>query len=426
MLDEYKLDLKIICIDFKSFYATVECNERNLDPLKTALIVADDSRGNGAISLAASPYAKSKYKIGSRCRLFEIEKNILSKIIVARPSMKKYVDVSSSIIEIYLKYFSRNDIFIYSIDECFIDVTNYLKLYKMNARQLALKIMKEIYDTTKIYSTCGIGPNMLIAKYALDIESKHNDDWVAQWTYSDIKTKLYKITNIRSLWGIGRGMEKNLRNLGVINVEDINNLGVKFLYEKFGIMGEELYLHVNGIDISRIQDQSIIRTRKSFSIGQTLFKELYNDEILTVLMEMTYEQVLKMRQSKLKTKVISISIGYNRSSNLSVGSKRKKLMDCTSEFVKISTIVKHLFNEIYINNMPARSLSISLGDLVEKDYEQLDLFSNKKRDDCKLEDAVIEIRRKYGNSSIMLALSERNEATQKMRNKLIGGHNAQN
>jgi DNA polymerase V len=296
----------------------------------------------------------------------------------------------------------------------------------MSAKQLALKLMKKIYDTTKIYSTCGIGPNMIMAKYALDIESKHNSDWLAEWTYDDVYTKLFKITDIRSLWGIGRSMEKHLRALGVITVEDINNLGVEFLYKKFGIMGEELFLHVNGIDISRIQDQNIIRTRKSFSIGQTLFTELYNDEILTVLTEMTYEQVLKMRESKLKTQTISIMIGYNRKCNINRSSMRKKMMSASSEFSKILQVVEFLFRQLYIKNMPARNLSISMTDLVDHQHEQLNLFSNKKHDESKLEDAVIEIRNKYGKSSIMLAASEKKEATQKMRNKLIGGHNAQN
>lgn len=216
-MDELKIKRNIICIDLKSFFASCECVERNLDPFNTPLVVAEPNR-EGAITLAVTPYMK-KLGIKSRGRIFEIPKNITYKI--ARPRMSLYIKKSKEVVDIYLDYVAKEDLHIYSIDECFLDVTNYLKLYKKTTKELALDIMKTVYKKTGLCATAGIGPNLLLAKVSMDIEAKHNEDFIQEWTYEDIQTKLWNITPLSDMWGIGKRMEKRLNDMGLKKVGDI-------------------------------------------------------------------------------------------------------------------------------------------------------------------------------------------------------------
>ena len=241
----------ILCIDLKSFFASVECVERNLDPFTTPLIVADPSRKGGAITLAVTPYMKN-LGVPSRGRVFEIPKGI--KYITATPRMSLYVKKSKEVINCFLDFVSKEDMHVYSIDEAFLDVTDYLKLYKMDDVGLAKAIMARIKEKTGLTSTCGIGPNLLLAKVALDIESKHSPDFIAKWTYEDVKTKLWNITPLDEMWGIGSKTMKKLNDLGIYKVGDINKYGKDFYKKRFGVLGEELYLHANGIDYSNIKN----------------------------------------------------------------------------------------------------------------------------------------------------------------------------
>lgn len=421
--EQFKLYRDIICIDFKSFYATVECNKRGLDSLNTPLIVSDESRGQGAITLAVTPHMKEKYGVKSRGRLWEIPSNI-EGLIIAKPSMAEYVRVSSEIIKIYLRYVERNDIFIYSIDEVFIDLTSYLKLYKKTAYQMAIEIMQTIYREQKIYSTCGIGPNMLLAKYALDIESKHCKDWIAEWTYDDLETKLWPIKNMRDVWGIGRGKEKTLHRLGLTSIGDIAHCDVQTLIKEYGIIGEELFLHVHGIDISRIQDQNILRVQKSVGVGQTLFENYYNQDVLTVILEMCFELSLKLHQLQKNTTTISLTTGLDKKSNYSGFSKSRKLTNSSANYRVLYKLLAAIFRENYPKDIGVRRIAISFSGLTDRKYEQIDLFDNTIRDTGALDDVLVELRNKFGKDKIMLSVSNDEKATTKLRNKLIGGHNA--
>ncbi len=241
----------ILCIDLKSFFASVECVDLGLDPFTTPLIVADEERGGGAITLAVTPALKAK-GVPSRGRVYEIPKNI--KYIIRKPRMSLYVKKSKEIINIFLDFVSIEDLHVYSIDESFLDITDYLKLYKMTDIELAKKIMKRIYDQTGLTSTCGIGPNLLLAKVALDTEAKTNKDYIAKWTYKDIQTKLWNITPLTDMWGIGPKTMKKLNDLGIKKVGDINKYPISFYKKRFGILGEELWMHANGIDTSNIKN----------------------------------------------------------------------------------------------------------------------------------------------------------------------------
>lgn len=196
-----------MCIDLKSFYASVECRQRGLDPMTTNLVVADPKRSQKTICLAVSP-AMKKLGVPGRCRLFEIPKHI--NYIIAPPQMKLYIDVSADIYGIYLKYISKDDIHVYSIDEVFMDVSDYLYMYKMNAKELAKEIMKDIYDTTGISSACGIGSNLYLAKVALDIMAKRTDDNIGVLNEKMYRKMLWDHRPITDFWRVGRGIANRL------------------------------------------------------------------------------------------------------------------------------------------------------------------------------------------------------------------------
>ena len=195
------MNRNILCIDLKSFFASCECIERKLDAFTTPLVVADISRGEGAMTLAVTPYLKS-LGVESRSRVFTLPKNI--NIIYAKPRMHLYETMSNKVYNVYKSFISEEDILIFSIDEVFLDVTNYLKYYNMTDYQLAIKIMNEIRKRTGLTATCGIGPNMFLCKVAMDTEAKHNKDYISKWTYDDVKTKLQEITPLTKICGIGK------------------------------------------------------------------------------------------------------------------------------------------------------------------------------------------------------------------------------
>ncbi|MCX4255190.1 MAG: damage repair protein, partial [Bacilli bacterium] len=206
-MDSVYLKRNFLCIDLKSFFASCECIERKLDPFKYPLVVANPNQGSGAITLAVTPYLKT-LGLKSRGRLYEIPKNV--KYFIAKPRMSLYIKKSTEVINVYLKYVAKSDIHIYSIDECFLDVTDYLKMYKKTDYELALEILEDVKKTTGLCATCGIGPNMLLAKISMDIEAKHNKNFIAKWDYDDIENKLWAISPLSAFWGIGPRMEKNL------------------------------------------------------------------------------------------------------------------------------------------------------------------------------------------------------------------------
>jgi DNA polymerase V len=208
----------ILCIDLRSFFAAVECADAGLDLYQVPLVVADRRRGMGAITLAVTPYLKAK-GIPSRGRLFELPKG--EPIIFARPRMSRYVEVSTEIVNIYLNYVSEEDLHIYSIDEAFLDVTTYLSYFEMLPETLAHTIQQHILAQTKIPSTIGIGPNMVMAKMALDLDSKHMASGIARWTHEDLETRLWPITPLSKVWGIGRQMERRLEAMNILSMYDL-------------------------------------------------------------------------------------------------------------------------------------------------------------------------------------------------------------
>lgn len=421
-MDELRLHKTIMCIDLKSFYASVECALLGLDPFKTPLVVADHSRGGGSIVLAVSPYLK-KFGVPGRCRIFELPTNI--KIIFQKPRMEKYLEYSTKIVEIYLRFVSEEDMYVYSIDEVFLDLTEYMNFYKKTDVQIAKMIMDEIYKETKVYSTCGIGPNMLMAKLALDIESKHSPDFIAKWDYEDLPEKLWKVTPLSEMWGIGRNMEAHLNKMGMYKIGDIANSDVKRLKRKFGVIGEELYYHTHGIDSSLIQDKNNIKPiAKSYGTGQTLFHDYYPPDIYQIIIELVDDVSRRLRLSKKKAKTIHFGIGYSKDSGGGF-SRQLSLDQPTSSETEIYKVCLHLFNEYY-EREPIRRVHVSVTNLVDQPEIQVNLFEDVNRvvKEAEVFSTIDEIKFKFGKNAVNRASSELKSSTVKARNDMIGGHHA--
>ena len=421
-MEEYKLHKNIICIDLKSFYASVECAISGLDPVKAPLVVVDKERGGGSIVLAVSPYFKT-FGVPNRCRVYELPKNI--DIIYRKPKMEKYLEYSTRIVELYLKYVSEEDIYVYSVDEVFIDLTEYLEYYKKTDYEIAKDILKTIYDDTKIYATCGIGPNMLMAKLALDIESKHSPDFIAKWSYEDLPQKLWTVKPLSKMWGIGRNMERNLNSMGIYKIGDLAKYDVKKLKKKFGIIGEELYYHTHGIDMSLIQQKMNVKPiSKSYGIGQTLFQDYYKPEIFQIIREMVDDVCRRLRISQKLAKTVHFGLAYSK--EIGGGFGRQTQMDQPSQ--NESHIFKAcltLFNKFY-DGSPIRVVRIAVTNFVDKKGYQVSLFEdiNAVVKENAVFSALDDIREKYGKNSINRASSELKHSTLKARNDMIGGHHA--
>ena len=409
-----------LCIDLKTFYASVECVLRNLDPFKTDLIVADETRGDGTICLAISPKMKAR-GIKNRCRMWEIPKNV--KPIIAKPRMKKYIEYSAKVYRIYLKYISKEDIHPYSIDEMFLDATSYLKLYKKTPYEFAKMILEDIYDTLGLTATAGIGTNLYLAKIALDIIAKHNSDNIGFLNEKLYEEKLSKHTPLTDFWKIGIGIQNRLFKLNLNNMEDIARCNPKILYKEFGVNAKYLIDHANGIEPTTISDIKNYKTQNhSLSNSQILFKDYNYKDARIVLIEMIDSLVLDLIKKNLYTSTICFYIGYSK--NITHGLKKSiKLEKITNNYSLILGIILKYYDFSIDKVIPIRKIAISFN-TVCKNYEQISLFDDTK-ENSNLEKTILGIRNKYGNNSLLKAISLSNNATQMVRNNLIGGHNAE-
>ena len=412
------MERSIAAIDLKSFYATVECIERGLDPFSTPLVVCDEERSPNTIVLAASPYAK-QLGIPSRCRKYELPH--IKGLILAVPRMELYVKKSAEVMDIIFDFVGEDDVHIYSIDEAFIDLTPYLKMYKMTPRELTKKIMDTILERTGLFTTAGIGPNILMAKVSLDIEGKKAKDSIAEWTMNDVQTKLWPITPLTKMWGISHNLERRLNALGIRKIGDLATYPLEILKEKFGIMGEQLYNHANGIDEAQIREKYVPEST-SLSLGQTLFRDYTFDETKLLLREMVDDLCYRMRTYGLKTNLISFSAGYSKPYDFGFG-KQISLDHQTDDNNEIYKTLMHHYEKYRTSNY-FRKLYISFGKFSKEEYEQLDLFidQEEKEKNKNLNKALDEIKHTFGKSAVLRATSQLDTSMVKIRNKQIGGH----
>ena len=419
-MDQVYLHRNFLCIDLKSFFASAECLDRGLNPFTTPLVVANPTQGNGAITLAVTPYLKT-LGVKSRGRLYEIPKNI--KYMIAKPRMSLYLAKSREVVEVYLKYVSLEDLHIYSIDECFLDVTNYLKMYEKSDYELALDILEDVQKSTGLTATCGIGPNMLLAKLSMDIEAKHNKDFIAKWTYDDIPNKLWPIHPLSKVWGIGPRMEVNLNRLGIYSVYDLAHYDRNKLKQKFGVIGTELWNHANGIDLSLIGDMEKTKD-KSYSHSQVLFKDYNGNNIKIIIREMVEVVTMRLHKNHVTSSLIGLGIGYSKDVGGSFYHQIK--LDQPTDIESVILANALMIFDKYYEGLPIRKVTISCGRLQEKSGVQLNIFDNieKIKEQEQIDEAILEIKDKYGKNALLKASSLLNDSTIHERNKKIGGHSA--
>lgn len=416
------MDKVYICIDLKTFYASVECVERHLDPFSTNLVVADSSRGKGAICLAISPKMKM-LGIHNRCRIYEIPPNV--KYITALPRMNKYIEYSANIYGIYLKYFSKDDIHVYSIDEAFIDVTDYLHYYQMKVLDLAKMVMKDIFDTYGITATCGIGTNLYLTKIALDIMSKHSPTNIGWLDKSRYQKELWHHKPLTDFWQVGSGIEKRLNKMRLFDMYDVAHCDERKLYKEFGVNAEFLIDHSWGKESCTIKDIKQYKPKStSISNSQILFKDYNFEDAKLVLVEMVELLSLQLIEKNMQAGAISLYIGYSKDIIPSSGAN-KRLANSTNLYSTLTEEFKILYDKTTNKNIPIRRIGISFGRLSDARIEQLNLFENQeqKEKERKLENAINIVKLTMGKNAIIRGMDLQENATTLIRNKLVGGHN---
>jgi DNA polymerase V len=418
-----RMEKVILAIDLKSFYASVECLNRDMDPFSTPLVVADESRGDGTIVLAASPFIKEKYHVSSRCRLSEVPKDIPG-LIIAMPSMRNYLEMSSRINSIYLDYVSKEDMFIYSIDESFLDCTKYLKRGNDTPMSYAKKIIEDIRHRTGLTVTAGIGKNMFMAKACMDIDAKHTPSFVAQWDYADIPNRLWNITPLSRMWGIGQRLEKKLNDMGFFYVGDIACSDPGFLKSRLGVIGEEIYYHSLGYDDALLQD-AYVSDSHSLSVGQVLLRDYYPSEMPILIDDMALEISDRLYMENLRAK--EFVVYYADKSHH--GFSNRILFDVpTDSAEKISSEARKKYLEMDekydLDGILFRQIGIVALNVRKEGGYQTSLFEDYEGD-CRirnLEKTLLQIRMKYGPNKAMHCVSSSLSSTFLTRSNQIGGH----
>lgn len=411
-----------LCIDLKSFFASVECVERGLNSMTADLVVADPARGRGAICLAVSPALKEK-GVRNRCRLYEIPSRF--SYITALPRMKLYMEYSARIYSIYLKYISAEDIHVYSIDECFFDVTSYCKLYGKTAKEIAVMLTEAVYRETGICATAGIGTNLFLAKVALDITAKHAPDRMGYLDEDEFKRTIWYHKPITDIWNVGRGIAKRLERFGIYDLWGVAHCDEGKLYREFGVNAEFLIDHAHGVEPCTIADIHAYRSKSnSISNGQILFEDYAFDDALLVLREMVDMMVLELVEKRLVTDSISLSVGYSKDSLKPAGGTMK-LNAYTNSYQKLVAVFTEYFCRVVDRNRPIRRINVGMNHLMDESYATYDLFTDvageKKEHD--LQQTVLDIKKRFGKNAILKGMNLEEKATAKIRNTLIGGHN---
>ena len=492
-----------MCIDLKSFYASVECIERGLDPLNTNLVVADESRTEKTVCLAITPSLK-QYGLGGRARLFEViqkvkninyerrknnnykkfnsksyldselkkDKTLELDFIIAPPQMKKYMKYSTNIYSIYLKYLAPEDIFVYSIDEVFCDITNYLNMYQMTPKELVSKIIQDVYDTTGITATAGIGTNMYLAKVCMDIVAKHTEPneigvRIAELDEMSYRKLLWNHKPLTSFWRVGKGIANKLEKNGLYTMGDIARCSLNnenLLYKLFGVNAELLIDHAWGWEPTTIEDVKAYKPeRNSISSGQVLHSPYKYEKAKLIVREMIDLLSLDLTDKHLVTKQLVLDIGYDIENltnptirrlydgEITIDSYGREVpkhshgtinLDYNTSSTKVlSKKCIELYDRIVNKNLLIRKINITACNVINENkaknevvFEQLNLFCStndseqnieekkKQEEDNKLQHTLINIKNKYGKNSILKGMNLEEGGTTIDRNNQVGGH----
>lgn len=411
-----------ICIDFKSFYASVECVERELDPMTTNLVVADPERSEKTICLAVSPSMK-KLGVKNRCRVFEIPKTI--EYIMAPPRMQHYIDCSAEIYGIYLKYVAKEDIHVYSIDEAFLDVTDYLTMYQMSARDLGSLIMKDVLDSTGIPSSCGIGTNLYLAKIALDITAKHAKDRIGMLDEETYREKLWDYRPLTDFWRVGAGTVKRLEQYGIYTMGQIAHAQEDLLYKVFGVDAELLIDHAWGRESTTIADIKAYKARSNcLTSGQVLSRDYDHEEGRLIVKEMMDLLCLELVDKGLVTDSVTLQIGYSNALKMDAVRGTVSLTSPSSASRIWLPKISQLYDQIKDPMISMRRVNVSCNRVVEEEYTQYDIFMDpaEMEKEQKIQKAMLGIKKKFGKNAILKGMNLEEGATTLERNKQIGGH----
>ena len=460
-----------LCIDLKTFYASVECADRGLDPFTTNLVVADVDRTEKTICLAVTP-AMKKLGVRNRCRLFEIPKDI--RYIAAKPRMRRYMEVSAQIYGIYLRYVSPEDIHVYSIDECFIDAAPYRALYGLTARQLAEKLMGDVLAETSVRATAGIGENLFLAKVALDITAKHAPDGIGSLTREEFLQTVAHHRPITDIWQIGPGIARRLEKYGVRDLAGVAALRPEILYREFGVNAEYLIDHAHGVEPCTIAEIHAYVPESSSTVnGQVLPCDYAEEDARTVLKEMVDASALELVEKGLTCNHISLYVGYARErggappeeaeghrppwpsgsaaagdgplrhdadtrGELVVGEHgtrrvrahmphangSRKLPEHTNSYRKLLGHFERLWHEVVDPSRRIKRINVGFENLLPEGFGEASLFTEPEKDgrERKLQEAVIAVKGKYGKNALIRGLSLTDKATARERNEQVGGH----
>lgn len=411
-----------LCIDLKSFYASVECVARGLDPMTTNLVVADPERTEKTICLAITPAMKA-LGVKNRCRIFEIPKHI--KYITAPPRMQKYIDTAADIYAVYLKYISKEDIHVYSIDEAFMDVTDYLELYRMSARELGQRIMDDIYRTTGVRATCGVGTNLYLAKIALDITAKHSEDFIGELDEEGYRSSLWNHKPLTDFWRIGPGIARRLEPFGIRTMRDIAEADEDFLYRLFGVDAELIIDHAWGRETVTMADIKSYRSHSNcLGSGQVLGSDYPFDKGLLIVKEMMDLLCLDLVEKNLITKSITLHVSYSNRLNIPSAHGTTTLDVETNSDVLLIPAVSELYRRIVNPSYGIHRVNITCNNVMPEEYHQYHFFvdGEELERNRKMQQAVISIKNKFGKDAILKGMNFEEGAMTRERNHQIGGH----
>ncbi|WP_368645305.1 Y-family DNA polymerase [Alkalibacterium putridalgicola] len=411
----------ILCIDVKSFFASVEAVERKQHPLEARIAVVSKPDNNGGLVLAASPLVKKLYGVKTGTRVYEIPKNAAIEIV--EPRMALYVEKNLEIVNLFKQFVTDSDLHVYSIDESFLDVTHSHGLFG-TTEDIARKIQYLIWKKMKLVVTVGIGDNPLLAKLALDHDAKRNPDsnYIAAWHYADVPDTVWKIAPMKDFWGIGSKTEQHLQRLGIHSIHDLSQADVKKLKKRFGVIGEQLFFHAHGIDRTLLSE-TFTPKETSFSKNQILNRDyVEKHEVEIVIREMAEENAMRLRKHHLTAGLVKLSIGYSKDV-VARGFSHQLLIEQTDSSRKIIEGLLLIFNRHY-GHFPVRVVNVTFGKIEAKSALQLSLFEAAEtlisQED--LDQTIDAIRKKYGYTSLLHASSLSRGGMAIQRAKLLGGH----
>ncbi|WP_208559593.1 Y-family DNA polymerase [Marinilactibacillus kalidii] len=411
----------ILCIDVKSFFASVEAVDRQLHPLEAYIAVVSKPDNNGGLVLASSPMVKQTYGIKTGSRVFDFPRH--SKIQIVEPRMAFYLEKNIEILSIFKRFVANDDLLVYSIDESFLDVTHSHRLFG-TTEEIAKKIQQLVWKELNLVVTVGIGDNPLLAKLALDHAAKDDRErnFIADWRYEDIQDTVWHIHPLSDFWGIGARTEARLKRMGITSIYELSQFDVRQLKKKIGVIGEQLFYHAHGIDRTLLSE-TFTPSSTSYSKNQILNRDYVDQhEVEIVIREMAEENAMRLRRHCATTSVVKLSLGYSKHIE-DRGFSHQMLIEATDSSKVIIHSLLLLFERHYTYK-PVRVINVTFGTIRPKQSLQLSLFEEPQQliDREELDKTIDHIRKQHGYTALLHASSLVQGGMALQRAKLLGGH----